>query len=422
MPLSSKHISCRHEKMHFTAADYREKKLVVWSEGQTKKSDGPKKSYKYYPYGLQTANSWTRANTTGNNYLANGATEFNTTSSLYDLDYRNFDPVLGRMNGVDPMASKYASLTPYNFAFNDPVTFNDPSGADPNPGEPDFVTRRNLGTPCNCNNDFSRNYRGGSQMSIFEQGWSVGSGSLSAGSFAAADSYLAAANIEYGIGSALNSANGGSVNVATGKVSYYNESQSMIAGASYKDRFGTLTSFDALAMDLYFGNVATYAGIGWPQETHGRPGPIDIWNSNKSTVLKGLLSHLRYMGHNPDEAYNLRDIVKSFKEPVPWYIAWIPGVGGGNTTGGLGKIFGGNVQWFIGVAGNPNTDAWKSSKANMNLEMNGRARDGNNFIDGTPATIYQINVWGGSGNDRLIYINFLDKDIWNKTYNYLKGY
>jgi hypothetical protein len=37
----------------------------------------------------------------------------------------------GRMNGVDPMATKYASLSPYNFSFNDPVTFSDVSGADP---------------------------------------------------------------------------------------------------------------------------------------------------------------------------------------------------------------------------------------------------------------------------------------------------
>ncbi|HRJ28612.1 MAG TPA: DUF6443 domain-containing protein [Cyclobacteriaceae bacterium] len=85
----------------------------------------------YYPFGLQTANSWTRENTTGNNFLANGGTELNQTSQLYDLDFRNYDPILGRMNGVDPMASKYSSLTPYNYSFNDPVSFNDPSGADP---------------------------------------------------------------------------------------------------------------------------------------------------------------------------------------------------------------------------------------------------------------------------------------------------
>jgi RHS repeat-associated protein len=85
----------------------------------------------YYPFGLQTANSWTRENTTSNNFLGNGGTELNTTSQLYDLDYRNYDPILGRMTQVDPMATKYASLTPYNYGFNDPVTFTDVSGADP---------------------------------------------------------------------------------------------------------------------------------------------------------------------------------------------------------------------------------------------------------------------------------------------------
>ena len=85
----------------------------------------------YYPFGLQTAGSWTRENTLDNNFLANGGTELNKTSNLYDLEYRNYDQVLGRMNGVDPMTTKYASLTPYNFSFNDPVTFTDVSGADP---------------------------------------------------------------------------------------------------------------------------------------------------------------------------------------------------------------------------------------------------------------------------------------------------
>lgn len=88
----------------------------------------------YYPFGHQTANSWTRSGTTQNNYLANGGTELNKTTNLYDLEYRNYDQVLGRMNGVDPMATKYASLTPYNFSFNDPVTFTDVNGADPTAG------------------------------------------------------------------------------------------------------------------------------------------------------------------------------------------------------------------------------------------------------------------------------------------------
>jgi len=85
----------------------------------------------YYPFGLQAANSWTRENNTGNNFLFNGGTELNATTNVYDLHYRNYDPILGRMNQVDPVAAKYASLTPYNYAFNDPVYWNDPSGADP---------------------------------------------------------------------------------------------------------------------------------------------------------------------------------------------------------------------------------------------------------------------------------------------------
>jgi RHS repeat-associated protein len=90
----------------------------------------------YYPFvpiasGMQTANSWTRDTATKNNFLGNGGTELNTTSQLYDLEYRNYDPALGRMNGVDPLANKYSSLTPYNYSFNNPVMFNDPSGADP---------------------------------------------------------------------------------------------------------------------------------------------------------------------------------------------------------------------------------------------------------------------------------------------------
>src|SRR5262245_7138171 len=68
----------------------------------------------YYPFGLQTANSWTRENATANNFLANGGTELNNTSQVYDLDYRNYDPILGRMNQVDPMADRYSSHTTYN--------------------------------------------------------------------------------------------------------------------------------------------------------------------------------------------------------------------------------------------------------------------------------------------------------------------
>jgi RHS repeat-associated protein len=92
-------------------------------------------SNEYYPFSLQTANSWTRDNSTANNYLANGGTEFNPTSSVYDLDFRNYDPVLGRLNQVDPLATNDVSLSPYHYSFNNPVRFIDPSGAWGDQGE-----------------------------------------------------------------------------------------------------------------------------------------------------------------------------------------------------------------------------------------------------------------------------------------------
>jgi RHS repeat-associated protein len=66
-----------------------------------------------------------------NNYLYNSASEFNSSAGWYETAARGYDPVLGRMNGVDPMAGKFSSLTPYNYAFNMPNMVNDPSGAMP---------------------------------------------------------------------------------------------------------------------------------------------------------------------------------------------------------------------------------------------------------------------------------------------------
>src|SRR5947209_7503649 len=54
----------------------------------------------------------------------------------YDLPYRNYDPTLGRFVQIDPLAQQYASLSPYHYSYNNPVMFNDPSGAGPGDGSP----------------------------------------------------------------------------------------------------------------------------------------------------------------------------------------------------------------------------------------------------------------------------------------------
>ena len=49
----------------------------------------------------------------------------------YDMYFRSYDPALGRMLALDPVAAKYSSVTPYNYAFNNPIAWNDPLGDEP---------------------------------------------------------------------------------------------------------------------------------------------------------------------------------------------------------------------------------------------------------------------------------------------------
>jgi len=81
----------------------------------------------YYPYGLQTANSWTR-NNSSNNFLYDEGSELNATTGMYDLPFRNYDATLGRFFQVDPLAHMDASTSPFVYAGNNPLSFSDPSG------------------------------------------------------------------------------------------------------------------------------------------------------------------------------------------------------------------------------------------------------------------------------------------------------
>ena len=44
------------------------------------------------------------------------------------MDFRQYDPTIGRFNVMDVMTDIMPSLSPYRFAFNNPVMWNDPSG------------------------------------------------------------------------------------------------------------------------------------------------------------------------------------------------------------------------------------------------------------------------------------------------------
>ncbi|MEQ9465804.1 MAG: RHS repeat-associated core domain-containing protein [Ekhidna sp.] len=81
----------------------------------------------YYPFGLE-AMTYTRTAADPTKYLYNGGVEKNPHSGFYETFYRLYDPAIGRFTAIDPLASSFTSLTPYQYAYNDPVYWNDPNG------------------------------------------------------------------------------------------------------------------------------------------------------------------------------------------------------------------------------------------------------------------------------------------------------
>jgi RHS repeat-associated protein len=85
----------------------------------------------YYPFGLGIAAlSSTAPLSKPNRYKFNGGTEFNSDFSLnwYETTHRGLDVTLGRFMQIDLMADILSSINPYNFGYNNPIMFNDPSG------------------------------------------------------------------------------------------------------------------------------------------------------------------------------------------------------------------------------------------------------------------------------------------------------
>lgn len=50
-----------------------------------------------------------------------------------NFTFRGYDPRIGRMWSVDPLAEKYPSMSPYSFGANNPIFYVDPDGREPIP-------------------------------------------------------------------------------------------------------------------------------------------------------------------------------------------------------------------------------------------------------------------------------------------------
>ena len=91
-----------------------------------------KQENSYYGFGLIMPNSPVTPLGTPNKKLYNGGSEwqndFINLPDYYETPNRNYDAALGRFISVDLMAESAESLTTYNYAGNNPILSNDPTG------------------------------------------------------------------------------------------------------------------------------------------------------------------------------------------------------------------------------------------------------------------------------------------------------
>jgi RHS repeat-associated protein len=88
----------------------------------------------YYPFGMNMSGIERDGEL---KYQFNGMVEKEQAFGLelYETPFRSYDAQLGRFWQVEPLADIYCSISMYQFAYNNPVSFNDPTGLssdDPN--------------------------------------------------------------------------------------------------------------------------------------------------------------------------------------------------------------------------------------------------------------------------------------------------
>ncbi len=85
----------------------------------------------YYAFGMQMAGGYTPT-TNPNKKLYNAGSEWQDDidglADYYSTFFREYDAIIGRFNGVDPMAEVRDEITTYAYANNNPVMMNDPLG------------------------------------------------------------------------------------------------------------------------------------------------------------------------------------------------------------------------------------------------------------------------------------------------------
>ena len=132
IPADVKEINVRIENARLGKVWFDDVKIVKGNTSQTVIVE----ESNYYPFGLKHKGYNNVVSSNGNSTAQKfgfGGKELNEELGLqwHDFDARNYDASLGRWMNIDPLADSFYDWSPYNFVYNNPLKFVDPTGMGP---------------------------------------------------------------------------------------------------------------------------------------------------------------------------------------------------------------------------------------------------------------------------------------------------
>jgi len=120
-------VGCR--KLSYYEKEAPEVNALFLVKGLEKKGNAEKNRVNYYPFGLEHRGLQNQQIGAEHPYTYQGKQKHEDFGlNVIQMDWRNYQPDLGRFFNVDPLAEEAPDWSPFRAFFNNPIIFSDPSG------------------------------------------------------------------------------------------------------------------------------------------------------------------------------------------------------------------------------------------------------------------------------------------------------